>query len=723
MKQVTQILKTGSVDVNEVPVPALEDKFVLVRNSVSVISSGTEKSKIDMGKKNLFQKAKARPDLVKQVLDKLRNDGFKKTLRTIKTRLSSPSPLGYSCSGQVVAVGGNVTGILPGDRVACAGAGYANHSEYVAIPRNLVAKIPENISFDSAAFTTIGSIALQGVRLADPKIGETFLVLGLGLLGQIVVQILRANGCKVIGTDLDDELVRLSEKYGATSTSDQEKLDHICNEYTDGGVDGVIVCAGSSSNTIIETCGRVTREKGRVVVVGAIKMDIPREDYFKKEINVVISRSYGPGRYDPSYEERGQDYPIGYVRFTEQRNMSTFLDLLSEGKVILDDLISHRFPVEEASKAYELIQGEKKEPYLGILLEYSSDIDPENIERVIKNYSKSEPLDKINLSFFGAGNYATASLLPHLQSEKDISLAGLVTASGRTASSAAEQFGFSFCSNEYSDLLNKNTDAVLITTRHDSHAKAVSDALKAGKQVYVEKPLGLSINELGEIHSNYMEAKKSNLMIGFNRRFAPATLSVLDFFEGVKTPLIINIRVNAGEIAKDHWIQDPKIGGGRIIGECCHFIDLASHIGRSHIKSIYVSGIDSSDSSPLLNDNINISMKLKNGAVASILYSSNGSKGMPKELIEVIGGGLSAKIDDFKEVKFFDSNGAIKNSKTRVQDKGQKLMIKKFVESLKHGKACAPYDSLMNSSIASILAVESLMTGTPMPVNLEILEE
>ena len=305
---------------------------------------------------------------------------------------------------------------MPGDRVACAGAGFANHAEYVAIPQNLVAKVPNNVSSESAAFATIGSISLQGLRLAEPKIGETFLVIGLGLLGQITVQLLKANGCKVIGIDLDHELVKLSEKYGAIATSDQEKLDQICNEHTLSGVDGVIVCAGSSSNTIIETCGRVTREKGRVVVVGAVRMDIPREDFFKKEINVVISRSYGPGRYDSSYEEGGQDYPIGYVRFTEQRNMSTFLDLLSDGKVILDDLITHRFSVDNAPEAYELIQGEKKDPYLGILLEYSDNTDSSNPKIDFGTNINPKALNEIGISFFGAGNYATASLLPHFLS-------------------------------------------------------------------------------------------------------------------------------------------------------------------------------------------------------------------------------------------------------------------------------------------------------------------
>ena len=373
MKPVTQTLRTGVVEVNEVPIPTLNDKFVLVKNIVSVISAGTEKTKIDMGKKNLLQKAKARPDLVKQVINKIQTEGLKKTFQTVTSRLNSPSPLGYSCAGRVVAAGGLVEGIQPADRVACGGADYANHAEVVAIPKNLVVKIPDNVSDEEAAFTTVGSIAMQGVRLSQPLLGETFLVLGLGLLGQIAVQLLRANGCNVIATDLDASLVKQAESFGAIGAGPGTDVEALCKELTAGhGVDGVLVCAGTSSNQPIELCGAVTREKGRVVVVGAVRMDIPREDFFKKEINVVISRSYGPGRYDPSYEENGNDYPLGYVRFTEQRNMQTFLELVAQGKIDVKTLITHRYTVDQAAEAYQLIAGDKTEPYLGIIMQYDA---------------------------------------------------------------------------------------------------------------------------------------------------------------------------------------------------------------------------------------------------------------------------------------------------------------------------------------------------------------
>lgn len=722
MKQVTQTLRTGVVEINEVPVPALTDKFVLVRNSTSVISAGTEKTKIDMGKKSLLQKAKARPDLVKQVIGKIRTEGLKKTLQTVNSRLDSPSPLGYSCAGTVVAAGGLVEGLQPGDRVACGGADYANHAEFVAIPKNLVVKIPDNVSDEEAAFTTVGSIALQGVRLAEPLLGETFLVVGLGLLGQIAVQLLKANGCNVIGTDLDPALVKRAEGYGAVAIAPGGNVVSICHSLTSGhGVDGVLVCAGTSSNAVIEMCGAVTREKGRVIVVGAVRMDIPREDYFKKEISVVISRSYGPGRYDPFYEESGNDYPFGYVRFTEQRNMETFLALVSQGRLDIKGLITHRFPVDEAEQAYQLIEGNKTEPYLGILLQYNpASVSPSQSSRIsIKPINTAS--GKIKLSFYGAGNYATASLLPPLQQSNQIDFSGLVTASGRSAQGVAKQFGFGFCAGSYQELLQSDTDAIVVTTRHDTHGAAVRDALNGGKHVYVEKPLALSVEELSEIHSAYHRSGECQVMIGFNRRFAPATQRVIEHFSSVKSPLVVNIRINAGAIPNNHWIQDPKIGGGRMIGEGCHFIDLASALVGSNVKTVYAVGSSKAEKSAILNDNLCLSLTFDNGSIANITYSADGSKAMAKEYIEVLGGGYSAQINDFKEVTLFSGDTIIKQHKLGVQDKGQKNMIASWLESLKSGTPCVEYSCLMATSLATVMAVESLALGLPLAVDTNIL--
>jgi len=723
MKQVTQTLRTGVVEVNEVPIPTMSDKFVLVRNTVSVISAGTEKTKIDMGKKSLLQKAKARPDLVKQVMQKVKTEGLKKTFQTVNSRLNSPSPLGYSSAGVVVASGGLVEGIQPGDRVVCGGADYANHAEYVAIPKNLVVKVPDNVSDEEAAFTTVGSVAMQGVRLASPLLGETFLVLGLGLLGQITVQLLRANGCTVIGTDLDPLLVKQAEEFGAVGVGHDTDVAGICKALTSGhGVDGVLICAGTSSNQPIELCGDVTRSKGRVVVVGAVKMDIPREDYFKKEISVVISRSYGPGRYDPIYEENGNDYPYDYVRFTEQRNMSTFLQLVSQKKIDIESLITHRFNINDAPEAYKLIEGSKTETYLGIILNYGDESTHLKTSGRIQTNTKSIDAEKIGISFFGAGNYATASLLPPLISLDNIDLRGLVTASGRTAQGVANQFGFSFCAGEFNELLNDDTDVIMIATRHDTHAKSVENSLSNGKHVFVEKPLALSVEELSSIHDVYHKNGKNQLMIGFNRRFSPLTKAVIKHFDSVKSPLVVNIRVNSGAIPDDHWIQDPEIGGGRIIGEACHFIDLAAALIGSNPKTVYAIGTSKANKSAMLNDNVVISLNYEDGSVANIVYTADGSKAMAKEYIEVFGGGRSAVINDFKNADLYAGDTDVQHKKLGTQDKGQKHMITDWVSGLVEGKPCMEYECLMLTSLSSILAVESLSIGQVLSVDLNILE-
>ena len=723
MKQVTQTLKTGVVEVNDVPVPSLSDSFVLVANRSSVISAGTEKTKIDMGKKNLLQKARARPDLVKQVLKKIQTEGFAKTFQTVNSRLNSPSPLGYSCAGSVVAVGGLVAGIKPGDRVACGGADYANHADYVAVPKNLVVRVPDAVTNEEAAFTTVGSIALQGVRLAEPKLGETFLVLGLGLLGQIAVQLLRANGCHVLATDLDASLVTKAQSFGAVGIAPGADVVATCLNATGShGVDGVLVCAGSSSNQPIELCGAVTRSKGRVVVVGAVRMDIPREDYFKKEISVVISRSYGPGRYDPAYEENGHDYPLPYVRFTEQRNMQTFLELIAQGRVDVKSLITHRFSVEEAAQAYSIIEGKKTEPYLGIVLNYQ----PESLqEQAARISTASEPVkkEKIGVSFVGAGNYATASLLPPMRDSGEVDFRGLVTSSGRTAQGVASQFGFRFCAGQLGELLADDTDAVVITTRHDAHARAVIASLNAHKHVYVEKPLALNVQELAGVHQAFAQSNGVQLMVGFNRRFAPCTQDVVKHFAGVNSPLVVNIRVNAGAIPATHWIQDPKVGGGRLIGEGCHFVDLAMALTRSAPKSIFAVGTDKSDKSALLNDNVMISMTFENGSVANIAYVADGSKAMSKEFVEVFGGGKAATINDFREVKLFDGDSNEQTLKKSGQDKGQKAMLAAWVQGLKTGQPCVAYETLMQASLATVLAVESLTVAAPLAVDLALLTQ
>lgn len=717
MKQVIQTLSTGEITVNDVPIPALKDKYVLVRNTHSIISSGTEKTKIDMGKKNLIEKARARPDLVKQVINKLKNEGLVKTLNTVRSRLESPSPLGYSCSGEVIAVGGLVNGLKVGDRVACGGADFANHAEFNSVPMNLVVKIPAAVSNEEAAFTTVGSIALQGVRLAQTQIGETFLVVGLGLIGQIVCQILKSSGCNVIGLDIDKNLVKKAEKIGVTPSTYDDCLS-ICDDLTDAhGVDGVLVCAGTTSNQPIELAGKVTREKGRVIVVGAVKMDIPREDYFKKEINVVISRSYGPGRYDPVYEEGGNDYPFGYVRFTEKRNMKSFLELISNRQIDIGGLISHRFSMEDAPSAYDLIEGRKQEEYMGIVLEYAKNQKDNNSSK-ITNQAKPYNKESLNISFFGAGNYATATLLPVLKRNKKINFNGVVTASGRTAEAVSKKFKFNFCSSQFEDLLKSETDVVFITSRHNDHAKSVILSANADKDVYVEKPLALSFKELSEIHKTLAKKKSFNLMVGFNRRFSPHVKAITNIFPKDSKSMVINIRVNAGKIDKDHWIQDPDLGGGRIIGEVCHFIDLASALSNSVPVKVYTTSLCKTNDTSLNTDNVSINIEFSSGAIANIVYTSEGSQAVSKEYVEIFCEGKTAIIDDFKKLEISEGTKIIYSSKLGSQDKGQTLMIKQWIDCIHSGQQCIPYESLILNSLTAIQAVESIMTDTPLKVEM-----
>lgn len=718
MKQLVQTMKTGELRLEEAPVPVPEERFALVRTRASVVSAGTERMLVEMGEKSLLGKAMARPDLVRKVIDKARKEGIRKTLQTVEARLSGPSPLGYSAAGIVVEAGALVPGLRPGDRVACAGAGFANHAEFNTVPGNLLARIPDGVTDEEAAFATLGSIALQGQRLADPKLGEVFLVIGLGLLGQLAAQLLQANGCRVIGFDPASVMVDRAREIGVTAETDAAAIESLCLAETGGhGVDGVLICAATASNDPVTLAGAVTRENGRVVAVGAVGTQLPRDPYFRKEIAFHISRSYGPGRYDAEYEIGGVDYPYGYVRFTEQRNMAAFLDLIAAGRIDVKRLITHRFGFDDALEAYSLIKGERKEPYLGIVLTYGEDAGSAESPPVA---AKLTPVaaGKIGLSLIGAGAYATGVLLPAFQKQGGFDFRAVATGAGRAAPTVAQKYGFAAGAVDADAAISGDADVVAVLTRHDSHADLVSRALAAQKHVYVEKPLALDETGLAQIMAAHAKAADRQVMVGFNRRFAPLTAEVVAFLKPVAGPRSILIRINAGAIPRDHWTQDAERGGGRIIGEACHFVDLAQALAASEVQLVSATAHGGTDIPAKLADDVSITLTMKNGSIATILYTASGPNAVEKEHVEVFAGGHAAIIRDFREGALYGSTGRAKKIGGGSQDKGQAAMVAAFAEGLKSGKPALGLDSAALTTLATFRAVAAIGAGRTLPVAL-----
>ncbi len=707
MKIVMQSYRTGELKIQDAPPPQLRDGHALVKTSYSLISAGTEKTKIDTAEKSLLGKAQARPDLVQQVINRAKREGLWKTWQLVSERLNTPIALGYSSAGIVIDTMGDVGDIRPGDRVACGGS-HANHAEVVCVPKNLIVRIPEGVGTDQAAFATLGAIAMQGVRQADARVGERILVIGLGLVGLLTLQILKASGCKVFGTDLDPSKLDLAKSLGcdvvalSTDSELEEKILLFSNGY---GADTTIITAGTPSNKPMEQAAELTREKGRVVVVGVTKMDIPREPFYMKELELRMSRSYGPGRYDSVFEEEGQDYPYAYVRFTETRNMSAFLDLIGDGSVRLGPIITHRFPIQDAASAYDLMRGSRKENYLGILLEYNRDVSISDSRIEVR----SAPIASasINLGVIGAGKYVTANLLPHLKNNSSVALGAICTASGLTAVNVAERFGFRAADAD-SDSVIRNSDAVLIGTRHNDHAPIAVKALELGKPVFVEKPLVVNWAQLDEICA--AAGSGGSVMVGFNRRFSPAVESVREHMASIVGPRQILIRVNAGPIPMDHWMQDAKIGGGRLIGEGCHFVDLALFLSDAPIRSVHAVAVPQEGRAHMLLDNFSINLTFANASVATIVYTSVGDTGLPKEYIEVFGGGKVGVIHDFKSVELW-KGGRSRRVRSSRQDKGQQRQIEAWVEGLRTGASPIPFQEIVNVHQACLSAIDSLKTG------------
>jgi predicted dehydrogenase len=712
MKQVVQDFRAGTTSVIDVPVPQLKPNMALVRNAASLVSIGTERALVAFASKNILGKARSRPDLVRQVVEKARREGILTTIDAVRTRLDQPLPLGYSSAGTIVQVGPDLADFQVGDRVACAGGGHAVHAEYVLVPKNLLAKIPENIDFEAAAFTTLGSIALHGLRLANPTLGESVAVIGLGVLGLLAAGVARAAGCKVFGIDVDSDRVAFAQQLGFAAVT-RDEAESVALSFTKGmGFDIVQICADTPEDDTVILAGEIARDRGRVISTGVVGIGLPRKTYFEKELSFIVSRSYGPGRYDKNYEEEGVDYPIGYVRWTEQRNLSAFLEILATEAFDVHPLISHRFPIEQAEEAYALLSSKKPEPLLGVVIVYSgSEADVETLtRRITLSTTTAGRSDEVRLGVIGAGNFARAVMLPIMKGS-GVQCVGLTAATGISATETAKRFGFEYAATESDEILTDDrVNAVAILTRHDLHAPLVLQALKADKHVFCEKPLAIVTDDLHTI-AKALEGSDRILAVGFNRRFAPYALELKKFLLSVNEPLIMNYRVNAGLLPKDHWLHDPVQGGGRIIGEGCHFIDFLGFVVSSPIMSIMAKGTPSDDR--YREDNVILLLKYQNGSVGTITYVANGDRSLPKERLEVFGGGSVAILDDFRKLELIrDGRKSVRNNRWR-QDKGHRPEWEAFLRAVREGgPPPIPYQELFDVSLASILALDALRSGS-----------
>lgn len=712
MKQVLQNMRDGKTTVAEVPVPTPRAGQALVKVAASLVSVGTERMLVEFGEKSLVGKARSRPDLVRQVLDKMKREGLVATLEATFNRLDAPMSLGYSSAGTIIALGEGMDGFKVGQRVACAGGGYAVHAEYNLVPRNLLTSLPDSVDFESAAFTTLGAIALHGFRLAEAQVGERVAVIGLGLLGLMTIQIASAAGCRVFGIDTNPERVKLAKQFGVEAVSRQEATD-LAQAFTlNRGFDSVIICADTKSNDPVELTGTIARDRAKVVATGAVGLTFPRKVYYEKELSFINSRSYGPGRYDPSYEENGRDYPIGYVRWTEGRNFEAVVGLLESGKLKIAPLITHRFPIEQAPEAYEVITGKQKEPFIGVVLTYPEASTHGNKEtgtslRVSLSTNAHSPITgAVRLGVLGAGLFANATLLPALKKVKDVELVGIASAGGMHAQHSGQKFGFQYaCSDDEQILSNPNINTVAILTRHDTHADLVVRALQAGKHVFVEKPLAVNSEQLAVISNQLLESREQLLTIGFNRRFAPLARTLSSFLLPRNEPLYAHYRINAGYIPLNHWTHDPAQGGGRIIGEGCHFIDFICFLVGSTPVSVSAQALP--NNGKYREDNVSMTFTFADGSIGVVDYLANGDKSFPKERIEVFCGGLVAVLDDFRTLQV-TKDGKRKETKLMGQDKGHLSEMQALVGGIKSGKAPIPYEQLVGVTKATFAAVESI---------------
>lgn len=686
MKQLVQDFKTGDIKLVDVPSPALLPGCILVRNTCSLVSAGTERATVNLAQQTLVGKARSRPDLVRRVIQTVKREGLSAAVRKVQSQLDQWKTLGYSCAGTIIEVGEGVTGLSVGDRVACGGQDYASHAEEVVVPQNLCAKVPEGVALEHAAFTTLGAIAMQGVRQADARIGESVAVIGLGLVGQLTVQILKAAGCVVLGIDVSAEACELATRCGcdAVATRTSGDIERVAARLTNGfGVDAAVITAAAPTNDPIELAAKICRERGRVVMVGVTGMELPRDLFYEKELEFKLSRSYGPGRYDPLYEEKGVDYPIGYVRWTEQRNMDAFIQLLASKRVDVALLTTHTFAIGDAPKAYELITGKTYERVVGVLLKYPGREGQRTTQDTrVASGSSAARHSSVVLGVIGAGHYAQGVLLPQFKASGDVTLRTVCTATGVKAEKAKEKFGFETSTTNWRDVLaDKAVNAVLIATRHDLHGEIVVEALRAGKTVFCEKPLCLEAGELDDITSVIQKSGNARLMVGFNRRFTPFAERVHE----LAGPLVMRYRISVQPLPGDHWINDPATGGGRILGEVCHFVDFLRFAARSRVVSVFAQGFGG--------ENVQVALRFADGSVGSIDYFNVADAELKKEHIEVFAGGKHLIEDDMRE-------------------KGQAEEVRRFLYAVKSGGPMPiPLEEIVDSTRATLAVLESIRTG------------
>lgn len=705
MKQLLQNMRNGKTTVEEIPIPEPRPGTALVQTAASLVSAGTERMVVEFARRSLAGKARSRPDLVRQVFERARREGLLSTAQSAIRRLDQPMALGYSSAGTIVALGKGMSGFKVGQRVACAGGGYAVHAEYALVPRNLLAPLPDGVDFESAAFATLGAIGLHGFRLADPQVGERVAVIGLGLLGLISAQVALAAGCEVFGIDVDPARVRLGSSLGIKASIRTRAVEAGQAVSRNRGFDIVLICADTPSNDPVELAAAIARDRGRVVALGHVGLDLPRRSYYEKELSFINSRSYGPGRYDPAYEEQGADYPIGYVRWTEGRNLEAVVDLLASGKLKVAPLITHRFPIGQAARAYDLITGKRKAPFLGVLLTY-----PETAARPTQRIEFKPPAKTqagVRLGVIGAGNFANAVLLPAIKKAGGIELVGVASSTGVDAQHAARAFGFGNASSSAEEIMkDSNVNTLAILTRHDTHAELAIKALKAGKNVFVEKPLAITQAQVAALNSQLSKTGNHLLTVGFNRRFARLSVELADAFRDRQEPMHVHYRINAGQTLLSHWTQDPS-QGGRIIGEACHFVDLIAFLVGAAPAAVTAQALP--ELGKYRDDNVTMTFTFPDGSIGVVDYLANGDRSFAKERLEVFCGGRIGILDDFRTLELIVDGR--RHHMSRAQDKGWTGEWRAFAGAIRTGGLPPiPYDHLLGVTKAMLAAVESIRT-------------